>query len=782
MKTRKEKFPFGIPGVNLTEVEREVPVTEPPAWPINDKLTHVGKSTKRLDARAKVTGGARFTADVKLPGMLYAKMLRSPHPSAKVLRVNTAAAERLPGVYAVHVLQDLVNAPEVKGKQEMRYPEIKYAAQPVAGVAAVDRQTAEAALELIEVDYAPSAFVVDMDDARAPGAPLVFERQVNQEESGGGGGSEDGLDQDGNVRGPSVRSFYGGPRGDVDKGFGEADIIVEGTFRTQVQTHSPLETHGVVADWQPNELTVYASTQSTKGVREEMATIFDLPQSKVRVICEFMGGGFGAKYGAGNFGVMAVNLSKKSGRPVKLMLDRKEEHLSAGNRPNSVQTLKIGAKKDGSLTAIKQESYGTAGIGLGAGVGRVAQALYPCPHFLTEQYDVFTNAGPGAAWRAPGNPQGAFALEQLIDEIAEKLGKDPMDYRDQIDESEVRREERRQAKAKYNWAAKRKAPNSSDGPVKKGIGLAQATWPRLIDIDSTAEVRVFKDGTVEIRSGVQDIGTGTRTILAQIVAEELQVKPEEVGVHIGDTRFPNGPASGGSKVSGSITPAARNAAFKAKQEILAQVADKWKVELAEVEMVNGKIRHKSDPGKSMSFKEALKGLRTNITVTASRSDDYGGFQVGTFISFSDLGSVQIAEVSVNTDTGFVKVDKIVAAHSCGRPINPKQIQSQVNGGVIHGIGYALYEDRQMDRPTGKMVNPNMDQYKLPFSMEIPEIDVINIEEYSARSSTDAFGIAEPANIATAAAIANAVYNAIGVRIYELPITPARVLAALGKVS
>ncbi len=782
MKTRKEKFPYGIPGVNLTEIEREVPVTEPPAWPINDKLKHVGKSTKRIDAILKVTGEAKYTADIKLPGMLYGAILYAPVPKAKIRSIDTSAAEKYPGVRGVHVLEHVLGGAESKDEDKNKsFPEIKYAGQPIAGVAAENDQVAQKAVGLIKVDYETEPFVIDLDAARKPDAPLVFTGSVGQEETGGGGGAAEGLKLVGNVRGPATESFYGGPKGNIEKGFSEADVIVEGTFRTQVQTHSALEPHGCVVDWKPDMMTIYASTQSTKSVRNEFATIFDMPESKVRVICKFMGGGFGAKYGAGNFGVIAGNLSKKTGRPVKTMMTRKGEHLCVGNRPNSYNEMRIGAKKDGTLTAIKQESYGTAGVGLGAGVGRIAQALYPCPNFLSEQYDVFTNAGPGAAWRAPGNPQGAFALEQLIDELAEKLNMDPAAYRDIIDKSEVRKQERKIAIEKFGWS-NRKPKESSKESIKKGMGMAQATWPRLVDIDSTAEVRLHKDGTVEIRSGVQDIGTGTRTILAQVVAEELGLEPEDIGVHIGDTYFPDGPASGGSKVTSSITPAARNAAYKAKNELFRQVGMQMEIEPEDLELVDGIIRSKTDTSKKISFKDALSEIRTSqITVTASREDDYGGFQVGKSVAFSDLGSVQMAEVSVDTETGFVKVDRIVAVHSCGRPINPKQIQSQINGGVIHGIGYALYENRVMDNTTGHMTNPNMDQYKMPFSMEIPEIEVYNIEEYSARSSTDAYGIAEPANIATAATIANAVYNAIGVRIYELPITPDKILKALNKV-
>ena len=407
--------------------------------------------------------------------------------------------------------------------------------------------------------------------------------------------------------------------------------------------------------------------------------------------------------------------------------------------------------------------------------------MYDCPNFSTEQYDVYTHAGPGAAWRAPGNVQGAFGVEQAIDEIAEKIGIDPLAYRDVIDKSEVRKIERIKGAEKFDWS-KRKAAGSDKGPIKKGMGMAQSTWPRFLDLDSTAEVRILKGGAVEIRSGVQDIGTGTKTVLGQVVAEELGIAVEDVTVLIGDTVFPNGPNSGGSVATGSITPPARNAAYKVKMELLEQVAKKLETKASYLVIEDGKIFDTIDKSKTISFKDATKGMRTGqLTASASRSDDYGGFQQPWGLAYGDLGSVQFAEVTVDTETGFVKVDKIVAAHSCGRPLNTAQVESQINGGVIQGLAYALYEYRVMDKETGIMMNANVDQYKLPYSMEIPDIESIIIEDYSGASSTDAYGIGEPANIATAVAIANAVYNAIGVRIYEIPITPDKILKALNKI-
>lgn len=772
MDTKKIKLPFGIPGHNLGEIEREVPVTEPPAWPINEKLRHVGKPIKRYDAVAKVTGQAKFTADVQLPGMLYAKIFRSNTPNAKIISLSTARAESLPGVYAVHVMKS----------DDNEFPDVKYVGQPLVGVAASSLDIAEEAITLIDVEYKYSAFVIDVEEAQKPEAPIVHAVKIEVQTDGGDVGvTHDGSQAKGNVVGPSTGSFFGGPRGNLEAGFKEADVILEQVYRTQVHTHVPLETHGVVVDWKPGNMTVYASTQNTANVRDEMAEYFGISKSEVRVISEYTGGGYGAKHSAGVFGPMAAKLSKMTGKPVWLMLDRKEEHMAEGNRPSSIQYLKIGAKKNGTLTAIQQRSHGTAGVALGAGVGHLAQALYDCPNFATEQYDVYTHAGPGAAWRAPGNVQGAYGVEQAIDELAEKLGLDPLTYRDKIDKSEVRKIERQKGAEKFGWS-RRKAPGSTPGPIKKGLGMAQSMWPRFVTLDSSTEVRLLKGGGVEIRSSVQDIGTGTKTILGQVVAEELGIPVEDVTVLIGDTYFPRGPGSGGSVVTGSITPPARNAAYKVKLELLEQVAKKLKSTATNLVMEDGKIYDKTDATKTIAFKDALKDMRTSeITATASRSDDYGGFQQPWGLAYGDLGSVQFAEVTVDTETGFVKVDKIVAAHSCGRPINIAQVKSQIDGGVIQGMSYALYEYRVMDKATGFMMNANVDQYKMPYSMEIPEIESIVIEDYGGRSSTDAYGIGEPANIATAVAIANAVYNAIGVRIYEIPMTPDKILKALKKI-
>lgn len=793
-KVRTMRVPIGIAGAKMDEVDREVPADEPPPLGVNAGLKTVGKSTPRIDGRLKVTGAAKYTADVRLPGMLFASMVTSPHPHARILSIDTSAADRHAQVRAVHILERLRDMAELRDKSKelkSKFPVVRFAGQPVAAVAATSQQAADEAARLVKVEYEPLPFVVDKDAAREEKAPLVFPGAAEQGGTAGGGGGPAGVKQRGNVRGP----VKGGPRGqkpgDVEKGFKEAEIIVEGEFRTQVQTHSALETHGVVADWKPEGLTVYASTQGTASVRDELAEIFGLKKSQVRVITEFMGGGFGAKFGAGNFGVLATQLSKKASAPVRLMLTRKDEHLSVGNRPDSVQKLRIGAKRDGTLMAIQLEAYGTAGTGTGAGCAGPSQNMYDCPAIATEESDVFTHAGPAAAFRAPGHPQGCFALEQLIDELAEKVSVDPLALRDKIDKSDARREERRIGAERIGWS-RRRAAGAGTGTVKRGIGVAQSIWYRFVNLDSSVEVRVTRDGSVELMSGVQDIGGGIRTALAQVVAEELGLKPTDVTVRIGDTSYPNGPSSGGSMTTGSITPSARNAAFKIRQQLLEQVAPFFKVSAGELEMRDGRVFVRTPPGVRadsgpwLTFKQAAAKLQTEqIATHSSRSDDYGGFafknEAEAFgMGIGTYGGVQFAEVAVDTETGVVKVERVVAVHDCGRPLNPLAVESQINGGVLQGISYALYENRILDRQTGKMVNANLEQYKIVGSRETPTIEAILIEEYLGRSSTDAGGIGEPSTIPTAAAIANAVYNAVGVRLRELPMTPARVLAALAR--
>jgi len=764
-------MPVGVPDYTLCDEPREVPVTEPPVWPINKDLKYVGKSPERWDGLAKATGRARYTSDVQLPGMLYAKFVNANVPHAKVVSVDTSAAERHPGVRAVHVIEHVLGNASLRDPslEQAKYPVVRYAGQPIAAVAAISPNAAEDAAALIKVKYETLPFVVDLDKARTADAPLVYPGAADQGGTAGGGGGPHGVPQTGNIHGPSIRKVA-----DVERGLRDADVVVEGHYVTQVQTHSALETHGLVADWKPEMLTVWASTQAISSVREELAAFFKIPMTQIRVLTEFMGGGFGAKFGAGNPGVVAAALSKKTGAPVRLMLDREEEHLSVGNRPSSDQMLRIGAKKDGTLTAVHLVSYGTAGCGTGAGCAGPASNLYKYAALHTEENDVFTNAGPGAAMRAPGHPQGAFALEQTIDELAVKLNLDPLELRERIDPHPVRKVERQIVRESALWKSRNPVANADRGPVKRGVGFAQSVWYRMVSMDSAAEVRVHRDGSLEVLSAVQDIGSGIKTVMAQIIAEQFGVPPEKITVKVGDTNYPVGPSSGGSMTTLSLTPAVRDAAWQASQKFLEEVAPAFGTTGGDLELLDGELRSKSGKIQPVSFKRAAAKMKTDqIAVQSKRVPDYDRSKYLTY------GGVDVAEVEVDAEIGRIHVKRVLSVHDCGRPMNPTQVISQINGGVLQGISYTLFENRLLDPDYGLMVNPNLEQYKITGSRETPEIDVRLVEAYIGQSSTDASGIGEAAGVVSiGAAIGNAVYNAIGVRIRQTPMTPAVVLAAL----
>jgi xanthine dehydrogenase YagR molybdenum-binding subunit len=456
------------------------------------------------------------------------------------------------------------------------------------------------------------------------------------------------------------------------------------------------------------------------------------------------------------------------------MLDREEEHLSVGNRPSSDQTLRIGAKKDGTITAIHLVAYGTAGCGTGAGCSGPAANLYQSASLHTEENDVFINAGPASAMRAPGHPQGAFALEQTMDELAVKLGMDPIDLRDKADTHPVRRVERLVVRASDLWKSRNPVASADQGPVKRGVGLAQSVWYRFVSMNSAAEVRIHKDGSLEVLSGVQDIGSGIKTVMAQILAEQFGVPPSQVAVKIGDTNYAEGPNSGGSVTTLSLTPAVRDAAWQAAQKLLADIAPALGSTPDDMVLVDGEVRSRSGKFEPVSFRRAAAKMTTSqISVQAKRISDYDPKKYLTY------GGVDVAEVEVDTELGRIHVRRVLSVHDCGRPMNPTQVISQINGGIIQGISYTLLENRLLDPVYGLMVNPDLEQYKIVGSREIPDIDVRLVEAYIGQSSTDASGIGEAAGVVSiGAAVANAVYNATGVRVRRTPMTPDVVLAAL----
>ncbi|TFH00609.1 MAG: xanthine dehydrogenase family protein molybdopterin-binding subunit, partial [Calditrichales bacterium] len=638
---------------------------------------------------------------------------------------------------------------------------VRFAGQEILALAAENAQQAEEAAKLIKIDYTELPFVVDLDKAMAADAPAVFSK------------ADEPTPTMANIKPARIYPDKGGPL-EVDQLLKSSHQVVEATYRTQVQTHSPMETHGVVAHWKEDELTVWASTQGTFNVRDDIADYFNIPKSKIRVITKFMGGGFGSKLKADIYSMLAVKLSREAGRPVRLMLSRKEDHLATGNRPDSLQTVTIGADKAGKITAIKLKSFGTPGVGGGAGTSGPAKFIYDAEKIYTEESDVYTNAGPAAPFRAPGHPQGAFALEQAIDEMAYRLGMDPLEFRKQNTLSDkVRQVEYRYGAERAGWNKRNPKAGSGSGVIRSGLGVANSLWYYIYMPGSHVSLNVNDDGSVNLLSGVQDIGSGIVTPMAMIVAEELGLSPADINVTIGDTAFGLAPASGGSQTTSGLTPAVRNAAWTARQRILDIVASELKCEIKDLSIADGKIYISQQPESGLTWKEACKKIRRGeFTVSGDRGPDY--YEPERF----KISGVQFADVDVDTGTGSISVKRVVAIHDCGRPMDRLTLENQINGGIIQGISYALFENRQLDRNTGRMVNPNMEMYKIAGSMDIPEIETYVVDLNLAQSSTGAIGIGEPATVPTSAAIANAVYHAIGVRIRELPMTPARVLAAL----
>ncbi len=551
---------------------------------------------------------------------------------------------------------------------------------------------------------------------------------------------------------PSTREH-----GDVDKAFDECAAVIEGFYTTPVQLHHPMETHGSTASWTDEGLTSWASTQGVSSVRDGLAGGLGLDHSQVRVITEYMGGGFGSKFGPGVQGLLAARLSRKRKAPVRLMLTRFEEALAVGNRPSSFQKIKLGAKSDGTLHAFEMNNYGTSGIGAGSataggggGANIPAPYIYRIPNTRVKQTTVAINAGSACAFRAPGHPPASFGIESALDDLAVKLGMDPLELRLKNDPSEIRRREYKIGAERFGWKQKYQKPGSSPGTVKVGVGCAGSTWGGGGNRRTQAEATINPDGSLEIRMGVQDIGTGTYTVVAVVAAEILGLKPEQITVKIGDTRYPPGPASGGSTTCASVSPTVYNLCHHALEQLQQQAGV-------------------ADARGAENWFSACKKLGVTPLVV------HGNWQEG--LSSSGTGGVQFAEVAVDTETGLVTVKKVTAVHDCGLIIDALTTESQINGGIIMGMGYALYEERVMDKLSGVVLNPNFETYKLCGLADVPEIDILLVN----MPERGVIGIGEPATIPTAAAIGNAVANALGVRVPELPITPARVLAALGKV-
>jgi xanthine dehydrogenase YagR molybdenum-binding subunit len=750
----------------------ETPGPEAPADPWGETRI-IGKPVPRVDAYERVSGTAVFPFDVTLPDMLHAAVLRSPHAHAIVTRVDVSEAEKMPGVRAVMTgATPGCDLPWYGTRSKLFDPHCRYEGEEIAAVAAETPYQAWDAIRSIKVEYDLQPHIVIEADALKQDAPAVHQ----------------GAHRAGK---PSVYQ-----RGDVANGFAEADVVLEQTYRTACEIHAPMEVHGCVVRWDGNKVTIWDSTQGVFAIQAAAARTLNLPLANVRVIGHYMGGGFGSKLGLTKQAVIAALLARRTARPVRMFVTREESFTSQGNRPPASMTLKAGVKKDGTLTAFEMKTVSTGGAyatGSG-GVDFQVRDLYLCPNVRTEAHDAYINAGPQRAFRAPGHPQGNWALEQMMDALAAKIGMDPVDLRTKNAPSVSQARNGQQytstglkdclvqgAQAfgwKEAWTDARRRAKSTD-PVRRGVGMAAGMWQGGGGSPpSTVIVKLFADGSANVNMGASDLGTGTKTWMAMIVAEELGLPLDRIQVEHADTATTQfATPSGGSKTVPTEAPAGRAAALEVKRQILDLAAEQLKVAADELTLQDGSVRSTKDPAKRIGLAQITGLQRRGVVVgVGTRGPNPGGRAINPW-------AVHFAEVEVNTRTGEVRVLRYLAAHDSGRVMNWLTYENQVLGGITMGVGLALTEARVLDRArTGKMVNANFHDYMIPTAMDVPaDQTVLAIDPHDTIcNTTGAKGIGEPATIPAASAIANAVCQAIGVRITESPIGPSAILSALNQ--
>jgi CO/xanthine dehydrogenase Mo-binding subunit len=602
----------------------------------------------------------------------------------------------------------------------------------VAAVFAEKFAQARAALRAIEVDFEILEPLLDPDEA-------VRRKQFLSE--------------------PHVRE-----RGDFERGLAEADVVVEGEFRTQVVLHNSMETHQAVCQWVGDSLEVYISTQYIWGIREQVASELELPQDKVRVICHYMGGGFGSKNSPDDYTFIAAELAKRTGRPVRCALTRREENLAAGNRNATIQRLTIGAKSDGTLTALGGDYVNAVGWGgWTAPTDGPMHSLYACPNVKSTLYAAKVNTPPMKAFRAPGFVEGTFGLESLLDQLAAKLGLDPLEVR-RLNHADHDADDNRPfssknllecyRRAEPHWERRHEVRARSTETVKRGVGMASQVWYGGGGPPSYAWIRLGSDGRATVVTAMQDIGTGTKTAMAQIAAEELGIPLAHVTVSLGDSaRGPYAAISAGSSTTPSMGPAVRAAAADAKRQI-EEIAEQRGTPDAPIEEIVGLLEDGQILGKG------------------ARGPNPAGMQVLTF-------GVQVAEVAVDVETGEIWVERVAAIHDVGRVINPLGASSQIEGGIIQGIGHTLSEERLHDPRTGAILTTTLDAYRLPTIADVPEIvsELIDAPDEHL-TNLGSKGLGEPPIVPTAAAIANAIRDATGADVRQLPISREEMLRAL----
>src|SRR5680860_407314 len=742
----------------------EVPEHEAPSWSNKSDFKIIGKPTPRIEGVDRITGKAIYAFDVQLPGMLIGKILRSPYPHAKIKSIDASQAMKVQGVIAVLHSQNSNNIPV--GTDFMFNPEVHYVGDDVAVVIAETERAAKDGRALIKVEYEVLPFVVDKMTAVAANAPKV--------------------QSTGNIVGgkPVVKS-----RGNIDAGFLAADLVIEQTYTVPNVHHTTLETHGSVAAWDGDELTVYDSTQSVYLTQAGLAGTFRMPTDKVRVIMNFMGGGFGSKTGLGKYTLIAAVAAKQTGRPVKIFLDRDEEFLATGHRSADIQKIKVGVKKDGPITALKLEAYVDSGAFAGRflDVGTPVRELYKCPNVMTTMIGVFLNTATQSPMRGPGSTEGMYPLECVMDKIATELNMDPLELR-MKNYTELGNQEKsipysskglkeafEYGAAKIDWKNKRNAkPGQGSGNIRHGVGVGSLMWGAGGGRPSSVDIFVNSDGSATVRTAVNDLGQGAMTTMAMIAAETLGIPIAKVNVSAADTKASSYDlGSFGSRVTSSLGPAVHNAAYDAVIQIGGAAAVMLNIAAEQVQFENGVYFKPGDQANGVPITDALKKFSRPVVGNGFRGPNPPNY-------VSDSFGAQFAEVEVNTDTGEVKILNFVAAHDAGRVINPLTIESQLYGAVALGIGYGLYEGQVIDPGTGIPVTTDFVSYKITSYADYRPVDPYLVPQIDPANNINVKGFAEPPCMPTAPAIANAVYNAIGVQITDLPITPARVLKALAQ--
>jgi CO/xanthine dehydrogenase Mo-binding subunit len=696
-------------------------------------LNSVGHPTHRIDAEQRVTGTATYTGDVHLPGMLYARVLRSPHPHARIKRVDTSAADALPGVKVILTRDncDVIWASgDSRNKRYLFNNPARFAGDAIAAVAAIDRHTAEQAIHLIQVDYETLPFVLDPEEALKDGALAIHP---------GGNLSPTPRGE----HAPDVQK-----RGDVEAGFKAADHVFEDHYSSPHINNAQLEPRVAVATWEADKLTVYASTQGIANCKTDIAKDLNMPADKVRVICQFMGGGFGNKNQNHDFDLMAAVLSKKAGVPVKLEFTRKEDFISVHGRWPTKQYYKVGVKNDGTLTAIQLRGYSNMGP-YRKGQGDIAGIEgYKCPNIEKTTYMVYTNMAVSANLRGPAYPQGVFAIESMMDHIANELKIDPVEFRLKNMTRKFRDEAPytsygledcvvRGAEA-FDWKKRWHPPGEGTGPIKTGVGMGIGIFGSSI-ARSDAILRLDSKGMYHLHVGVTDIGTAAKTTMALIAAEELGVDLSKIHVLHGDTdTCPYSVGESGSRTTTHTGWAVVEAARALKKQIAEKGLPQGNDEL--------RVAISTDP--------KLNALARNSFVA------------------------HFAQVDVDTETGHIRVTDFLGMHDSGRIINPLTAESQVKGGVTMGLGMALHEELRYDRRTGLPITAGYYGARILTHMDAPEVRVQFVETEDPYGPFGAKTIGELTIIPTVAAVANAVFNAIGKRIKDLPITRERVLEVL----